>query len=382
MHLYQKITFKTMKKKISLTLWLSVLLGGIWQCIKNIFSWKNKTPFWRVVWATITVCLVALTCGVGYEIYKEYQREYRWVQSEPISYNLRFTRPEYSRSPGWIANKSTNEVITKNVDWVKVSADEDSLAVFSSKGKRGYLNRYSGKIAIQPQYDKAWIFSSGVAGVVKDNKVFFIDHSGKPINDKSFVYNPRNNYVYHGNYCIMNDGNDMLGLIDRAGNWAIEPTYDWICHAPHNYWKMRKGYSEDGLWYAYTDKAELVNELGVMQLDVAEDIGVIYTLPNHLKMVIDFDGNRVEKFLCRDIEAMYYDTDQRDTANNFIPAKCTLYRYRMDDGYEGLCNENGDIVTEPLYWNVQPISKDLYHCTYRETNVGVIINSKGERTEC
>lgn len=39
-----------MKKKISLKMWLSVFFGGIWQFIRNIFSWKNKTPFWRVIW--------------------------------------------------------------------------------------------------------------------------------------------------------------------------------------------------------------------------------------------------------------------------------------------------------------------------------------------
>lgn len=369
-----------MKKKITFKMWLSVFFGGIWQFIRNIFSWKNKTPFWRVIWAIITTCIVVITCALMYEFYKDCKRDYRWIQNEAISAKMNFSRPEYSKDAGWIANKATGEIITPDVEWVQVSEDEDSLAVFSSKGKRGFINRYSGKVAIAPQYDMAWIFSSGVAAVAKDNKVFFIDHSGKPINDKTFNYQPRNSYVYHGDYCIMNDDNDLQGLIDRSGTWKIEPKYEWICRAPHNYWKMRQGDSENGLWYAFTDKAEPVNDKGVKELEISEDLGVIYTLPNHLKMVVDFDGNQMEKFLCRDIEAMYYDTEQRDSTNSFIPAKCTLYRYRMDDGYEGLCRENGDIVTEPLYWNVQPVSKDLYHCTYKDSGVGVIINSKGEIT--
>lgn len=53
-------------------------------------------------------------------------------------------------------------------------------------------------------------------------------------------------------------------------------------------------------------------------------------------------------------------------------------RYRMPDGHEGLCTVNGDIVTEPLYWEVKPVSKDTYLCTYKDTQAGVIINSKGE----
>lgn len=291
---------------------------------------------------------------------------------------MEFSRREYCKGPGWIANSATGEVITPDVEWIHVSEDEDSLAVFSSKGKRGYLNRYSGRVSIKPQFDRAWVFSSGVAAVAKDNKVFFIDHSGKPINDKTFLYQPRNNYAFHGDYCIMTDENDMQGLIDRSGKWVIAPEYDEICSETHNYWKMRKGDSETGLWYAFTDKAEPVNELGVKNLKITEDVGVIYTLPNHLQMVVDFNGNRMEKFLCSEMEPLYYDTDKKDSNNDYVKAKCTLFRYCMDDGYEGLCRENGDIVTEPLFWEVRPIGKDLYHCIYRNSGVGVIINSKGE----
>lgn len=373
-----------MEKQISFKMWMSVFFGGIWQFIRKffttIFSWKNKTPFWRVVWATITVCVVFFTCCFGYMFYREIKREYRWVNSERISSNIDFVRYDYEQGPGWITNRSTGEVITRDIDWIKVSVDEDSLAVFSSKGKRGYINRYSGEIAIKPQYDKAWIFSSGVAGVYKDGAVFFIDHSGKPINDNRFTYSPRNQYVYHGDFCVMNNEANLQGVIDKSGNWKIEPKYDWICAETHNYWRIREDNSEEGLWYAANDKGEILNEEGVSEISITPDLGVVYTLPNHLKKVIDFNGNKFEKFLCQDIETLYYDTEQRDSDKNFIPAKCTLLRYRMDDGYEGLCKENGDIVTEPLFWNVQPIGKDLYHCTFRDSGVGVIVNSKGEIT--
>lgn len=63
-----------MKNKITFGMWLSVFFGGIWQFIRNIFSWKNKTPFWRVIWATITVCVVSVTCMLGYAFYDEFMR--------------------------------------------------------------------------------------------------------------------------------------------------------------------------------------------------------------------------------------------------------------------------------------------------------------------
>jgi len=372
---------KAMKNKISLKMWLSVFFGGIGQFFRTVFSWKNKTPFWRVIWATLTVCIVIFTVALVFEIYRENARENRWVQSEKISERMLFTRHEYSDGPGWVNDANTGEVITRGVDWIIVSEDEDSLAVFSSKGKRGYLNRYSGEIAIAPQFEKAWVFSSGLAAVVKDGKLFFIDHSGKPVNDKTFVFKPRNSYVYHGDYCVMNNETDMLGLIDRNGDWKVEPTYDVISRAAHDYWKMRKGDRYTGLWYAYTDKGERVNETGVLYLEITDELGVIFTQPDHLKWAVDFDGNESNVFLCQELEPMYYDTDSRDSTGCIIQARCTLYRYRMDDGYEGLCREDGEIVTGPLYWNVRPIGRDLYHCTYKDSEVGVIINSKGEITK-
>lgn len=370
-----------MKKEISFNTWISVFWGGILQFICNIFSWKNKTPFWRVIWSVITVCVLIVTGCLCHAYYRELKRENRWVKSIPVSSNISFLKKEYASEPGWILNRITGEKLLEGIDWIVIPVNEDSLAVFSSKGKRGYLNRHTGHIAIKPQYDHAWIFSEGIAAVAKDTVVYFINPSGHHINDKKFRYNPRqNNYVYHGEYCAMTDKNDLMGLIDKNGDWAVKPKYQQVIAETHNYWRMRDGDTTNGLWYAFTDKAQPINEAGTKALSIIDDLGVIYTLPNHLKMIVDFDGNRVEKFFCRDIEALYYDTEHRDSTGGFIPAKCTLYRYRMDDGYEGLCKENGEIVTEPLYWYVLPINKDLYHCTYKDSEVGIIINSQGEIT--
>lgn len=76
-----------MKKKISLRMWLSVFFGGISQFTCNIFSWKNKTPFWRVIWATITVCIVAFT---SYAFYDEFVRRngYRYSWEDRCDSNL------------------------------------------------------------------------------------------------------------------------------------------------------------------------------------------------------------------------------------------------------------------------------------------------------
>lgn len=370
-----------MKKKITFKMWICVFFGGVWQFICNIFSWKNKKPVGRFVGVCIGLLALIICLAIGYAIYDDIKRESRWLDRENVSNRIQFVRKCYSNAPGWIAPRHSNEKLIDNVEWVVTPENNDSLAVFSQNGKRGYFNRFTGRESIRAQYDAAWVFSEGIAAVADGDSIIFIDERGKPIMSKRFVRDYSLNYMFHGDYCRMNDSQNGVGLIDKAGNWAISPDYDEILPTTHNYWKMRKGDAETGLWYAFTDKAQLVNKDGVKVLEITEDLGVVYTLPNHLKMVIDFDGNKMEKFLCQDIEAMYYDTDNRDKEGNLIQERTTLYRYRMADGYEGLCKANGDLVTEPLYWMVKPIDKDLYHCTYRDTNSGVIINSNGEITQ-
>lgn len=45
-------------------MWLAIFFGGIRQFIRNVFSWKGKTPFWRIILVTNTVCVTAIICMV------------------------------------------------------------------------------------------------------------------------------------------------------------------------------------------------------------------------------------------------------------------------------------------------------------------------------
>lgn len=362
-------------------MWLSVFFGGIWQFMRNLFSWKNKGKVGKFVGISFGLLALFLCGMISYLVYEDIKRENRWIPYEDVSNRIQFFRKGYNNEPGWIATGLSREKLIENVDWVAVPENEDSLAIFSQNGKRGYFNRYTGKIAISPKYEAAWMFSDGIAAVAENDSISFINDRGEPVISKKFQRDYSLNHIFHGDYCLMGDGLGMVGLIDKKGNWAVSPQYDEILPAPHNYWKMSKISDRSEYWYAYTDKAELVNPDGVKGLEIIEDLGVIYTLPNHLKMVVDFDGNRQEKFLCQEIEPMHYVTDKRDKEGEYIKERTTLYRYTMSDGYEGLCKENGEIVTEPKYWLIKAIGKDLYHCTYRDANSGVIINSAGEITD-
>ena len=372
-----------MSNKITFKNWLANLGKGLWQAIcwvGRCLNPKYKTPFWRIIWSVLTICIVVATCIITHVWYQMEREElHRFGHKQRISNQLTFVKPRYSTKPGIIQNFITGEVIAKDIDWIALPADEDSLIVYSKDDKRGYINRFSGEIAIPAKYSKAWVFSGGVAAVAEGDSVYFIDHSGKAVNNKKFAYNPKNHgYVFHGDYCAMAVDDGLMGLIDRNGNWAVEPKYQWIISEANNFWRAREGDSQTGLWYALNDRAELVTEIGYPEITISEDFGIIATLPNHLQVSYGFDGTKSDKLLCRDLEKMYYDKDEWDEEGNKIIDATTLMRYRMSDGYEGLCTVDGDIITEPIYWEIAPITKDTYLCKYKDASAGVIVNSKGE----
>lgn len=382
---YSKTTrnITTMSEKITFKEWLVNFFRGVWQVlcwIGRAFNPKYKSIFGRICWSAITLCIIVVTFMIGKAWYHEfYERPYHRADHQRISANLTFSKPSYSDKSGWIQNIQTGEVITKDIDWITVSADEDSLMVFSRNGKRGYINRFSGEISIPAKYDKAWVFAEGVAAVANNDSVFFINHAGTPINNKKFHYNAKNRgYVFHGGHCAIAIDGGIMGLIDLDGNWVVQPEYDWIVSECNNFWKMRKGGSQTGLWYAFNDKAEQVTDTGYHNLEISEDLGIIVTLPNHLQAAYGFDGTKSDNFMVRDIEEMTYNKPEWDENGDRKVGITTLMRYRTADGHEGLCSSNGEIVTEPLYWSIQAVDKDTYLCTYKDTQAGVIINSKGE----
>lgn len=368
----QKITFKE---------WLGNIFKGVWQAlcwIGRVFNPKYKTAFWRVVCGVITVCVVIFTGIMVYQYNYYHTRELnRYGDSERISYYFKFFKP-YGKK-GVIQHIRSGKVTVKDIDWIALCEDTDSLFVFARNGKRGYINRYTGQVAIPEQYLSAWNFSSGIAAVADGDSVMFINSKGKRVHNKKFYRHPDNRgYMYHGNFCAMTASDGRMGLIDREGKWGLAPKYELVESAPRNFWIVQKTAENGGLYYAYNDSAKQVTKTGYPNLDISEELGIVVTLPNHLQVSYGFDGTRSNQFLCREVEKMYIEKNERDEEGNPLTEETTLMRYRMSDGYEGLCTVDGTIVTEPLYWEVLPISKDTYHCKYKDADAGVIINSKGE----
>ena len=385
-----------MKKEITFKLWLLVLCKGICQLVQKIsrlFGYKEPTTFGKTVWLIFASCFTFLflifTGVIGYAfidaiVYKKWIRPYtsECVYHEKHLSNHIVFQDMYYRTEGRVYDECLKKVVIEDVDWVVLSTDKDSLAVFSKNGKRGYLNRFTGEIAIPAVYTRAWVFSEGLAAVERDNELVFIDHSGNVVIDKDFkVHYDDPKYAFHDGYCVVkSDLSGTSGLIDRQGNWVLKPEYDNISHE-YGFWKVEK----DNLFGLYSDEFEVVYDVICPHIDISEDV-VEIRFPDHTAKRYDHAGNVVVDFVIDNVENMNYPTTELYTCEDengnsfnspiYKVAKCQkymVYSYHYIE-YYGLIDRNGKRITPPVYSSIEAIAEDLYLCQPH----GIIVNGKGQ----
>lgn len=119
-------------------------------------------------------------------------------------------------------------------------------------GKFGYINK-TGKIIINPQFDKAYDFSEeGLAAVMVNDKWGFVNKSGQ------FVINPQFDSAWgftEGLAAVM--VNDKWGYIDKLGKMVINPQFD-----------VARVFSDDGLARVLmNNKWGYINERGNFEIN-------------------------------------------------------------------------------------------------------------------
>ena len=130
---------------------------------------------------------------LGYAFYDEFVRRsgyrYSWEDryDSSLSPYFKYRNNGYNEGKSYIYDSRTKKKVIKDIDWIAVPEDGDSLIIVAKDGKRGFVNRYTAETVIPFKYDAAWSFTDGVAGVCEGDSVYFINHSGKPIHGKKFA---------------------------------------------------------------------------------------------------------------------------------------------------------------------------------------------------
>lgn len=147
-------------------------------------------------------------------------------------YNHWFYIADFRNDKVALLSRHTGEISSPKVDYI-FEPDKDSLAIFKSNMKYGYLNCKTGAVAIMPVFDKAWDFDvqSGLAAVVGKKKMGFIDRSGNFVISPQYAYDEQychENFMFSEGYCIIPDGTGKIGVINTENRLILPAIYTRI----------------------------------------------------------------------------------------------------------------------------------------------------------
>lgn len=264
--------------------------------------------------------------------------------------------------------------IPKGDKYIEFSKENNSIAPFHQNDKWGYMNLLTDE-SIPAQFDCAWPFSEGIAAVIKDKKLMFINPKGEIVINKELGKMPEEaDCRFMNGYCIANSTEGLTGLIDKHGNWALEPIYDDIYHE-NGFWKVRS----NELYGLFTAKLDTMFTIEHPKITV-EDKAIEVSYPNHIVKRYDYDMNVLEDFVIHSIEELSTKEFYKEDEFRYAVAKQMCYAVNAVDAstlYYGLMDRNGKRITPPVFTSIEAIGMDLYFCEPQ----GIVINGKGERVE-
>lgn len=346
-----------------------------WRTIRN---WWKKRSKWMcrsiiTIFILFTMFFLSLIAFAYYD--SEYGRCYWRNESISKSAKVHGFRDNKVR----VYNQSTGKYTTPKVNWVSNAPEEDSLIVYAIPGKRGYINAKNGEIVIDAElnnYRKAWIFSEGLAAVMKDGKIGFINARNEVVipfqfdyTDKCRMYNF--GYLFHDGYCIMTNKDGDLGLIDTTGKWIVEPAYDEIW-APHeNGYRIIVDNSKHGV---LDSKGNVIYPTEYGYVDVLSD-GFILTKGGK-RWQVDFDSNVVQPFMFDGTYYLNYPIGYNE-CGEIQYAFADYAKYEVMDRYGIMNRITGKPITLALYSDINMLSKDLFEVQDPESYDWCLVDING-----
>ena len=356
---------------------LTALIAGgrlAWRSIRN--RWKIASKWVRrTIVTSFFLIVLAFAALVAYAIYDDAMGRWsadKWLSDDVVVYY--FADDTYR-----VYNKSIEKYTTPRIDWVTDAASGDSLGVYAVGGRRGYINVKNGEIIINAKtndYEKAWVFSDGLAAVMKDGKVGFINVDNELVIPFQFDYSSNRwgdtGYLFHDGYCVMTNKDGKFGLIDISGNWVVEPEYDelWNAHKTGN-----RIVVNDGKHGVLDSCGNVVYPTEYFYIDIWED-GFVLTKDGR-KWQEDYEGNIVNPFVIDGVNCyMKYPVSYSN--ENGVEYALSDYAEYFVNRNSGIMNRiTGRPITPALFEDVNMISDKLFEVQDAETYDWYIIDIDG-----
>ncbi|MBQ8422732.1 MAG: WG repeat-containing protein [Coprobacter sp.] len=350
--------FQALLGVVALILTTLVAAGRLaWRTIRN--WWKYRSKWFRC--SIVAIFIIVPVGFVALEAYDLYEDKYgRDYYDRRLSDNI--TLHSFSDNKWRVYDRTTGEYTTDKINWLSDVPENDSLAVYAIPEKRGYINTKNGAIVIDAElnnYSKAWVFSEGLAAVMKEGKIGFINANNEVVIPFRFDYSDECRmydfgYLFHNGYCIMTNKDGDLGLIDKNGKWVVEPTYDEIW-APHD-----SGYRiiiKDSKYGVLDSTYNVVYPAEYGYVDILSD-GFVLTKGGKTWQV-DFEGNIVQPFMFDDTYYLNYPIGYNE-CGEIQYAFADFVKYEVMNSYGIMNRITGEPITPAIYSNINMISKDFF----------------------
>ena len=345
-----------------------------WRTIRN--WWKNCSKWFRRSIATILILIpIGFVTLVAYALYDDaYGRDY-WDRRVSDNVTLR----SFSDNKWRVYNTNTEEYTTEKINWLSEAPENDSLAVYALPNKRGYINVNTGRIVIDAEtndYRKAWVFSDGLAAVMKDDKIGFINANNEVVIPFQFDYTDKCRmwdfgYIFHNGYCAMTNADGDLGLIDMSGNWVVEPAYDEIWTPHESGYRIIVDNSKHGV---LDSKGNVIYPAEYGYVDVLSD-GFILTKGGK-KWQVDFDGNIVQPFMFDNTYYLNYPNGY-DSYGDLTYEFADFVKYEVMNSYGIMNRITGEPITPAIYSDINMLSKDLFEVQEYDSYDWYLLDTNG-----
>ena len=330
-------------------------------------KWKKIMIVGLCLFAAAALVFVGLLCQVYYDKYHRVDYWESW--SEQISPNILLTHGYVGMEKfEQLKDLRTGKHTTPRLNHVFVNEDStnDSLVVFRTKDHlRGYLNINTGKIIIPAQYQRAWNFSEGVAAVYKEGVVSFIGENGEPAFPGTFPIRYNLNYddiafQFHEGLCVMRTMEGKWGLIDKQGEWVVEPVYTSIDAPVYGYRRMTDG-NKCGLM-TVSGKIALPAEYDEIRA-ASDQRGFILAKDGTAKEV-DTQFNTLVPFVYDGLYKLAYIQDYRsddyyDEDGNHHVETPKFWRYDIGTK-SGVMDATGKVIIPAIYYMVYLVDDHLF----------------------
>lgn len=324
---------------------------------------------WRIGWRTALGLLAVL--GLYYAILRCLFVA-RHLDAVPVyhSWNGQISYGYEDGETLYLYDTEQEKRLSRDWAWIsEVPTYPDSLAVFCEKsrkrghrGLRGYFNAWTGRVVIQPRFERAWIFSEGL-GAVSDglNMVGFIGADGQYVLSPKYPYIAGLDYLFRDGYCMVPDlpstpgGLAKIGVIDRTGQWVVPPQFDFVRHVEASTYIVKK----DGKYGMVDHQLNWLLQPEYDRLLVfSTSERVVCATKGAVQQLLTFEGDVVAPFLFDSMDNIWYETDDDQGA------RISGFLWFSVAGKKGVLDaHDGKVIIPASFADVRLVSPQLFECT-------------------